>query len=88
MSDNNSGSTFEKTALTVLAAVIILILGWIGKTVNENQLQYTVIKANQVNQTTILVDMQSKFNDSVKWRTKIEKQIAVLEQRHNHSVSN
>jgi hypothetical protein len=82
--NNNNGSRFEKAALTVLAAVIVLILGGIGKTVNENQLQYTEIKANQVNQTIILVDMQTKFNDSVKWRSTIESRLALLEQHNKY----
>ncbi len=86
-SPNNDGLNFEKWALALFAAFIMAMMSWIALSVSENQVQYAVIetnqlniKANLVNQTSILMGMEAKFNDSVKWRSNIEKQIALLEQ--------
>jgi hypothetical protein len=72
---------FEKWALSILAAVIILILGWVGVTVNQNQLQYARIEERLANQSVLLVSLQNSVGDATKWRSKIERDIALIEQR-------
>ena len=78
---NNKSLDFEKVALTVLAAVIISVLSWIGLTVNQNQLQYARIEERLASQSVILKDLQIKFTDSAVWRSRIETDMALFNQR-------
>lgn len=78
---------FEKWALALFAAFIMAMMSWIALSVSENQVQYAVIKTNQLNiksnlleQTAILMAMQSKFNDSNIWRAKVDSQLSVLKE--------
>ncbi len=80
---NNKSLDFEKVALTVLAAVIISVLSWIGLTVNQNQLQYARIEERLASQSVILKDLQIKFTDSAVWRSRIETDMALFNQRLN-----
>ncbi|HAU05464.1 MAG: hypothetical protein CMK63_00115 [Pseudoalteromonadaceae bacterium] len=82
MSNQNSKSLeFEKTALTVLALVIVAVLSWVGITVNQNQLQYARIEERLANQSTILEDLQTKFNASTVWQSRMETDLALIKQR-------
>ncbi len=82
MSNQNSKSLeFEKTALTVLALVIVAVLSWVGITVNQNQLQYARIEERLANQSTILEDLQKKFNASTVWQSRMETDLALIKQR-------
>ncbi len=86
MSNNNIDNDrralgFEKTALTILAAVIIAVLSWVGLTVNQNQLQYARIEERLSSQSVILKDLQNKFTDSAQWRSRIETEMALFNQR-------
>ena len=84
MNNNNTerrSLAFEKTALTVLGLIIVSVLGWVGATVNKNQLQYARIEERLANQSVILKDLQIKFTDSAVWRARIETDMALFNQR-------
>lgn len=82
MSNQNSKSLeFEKTALSVLALVIVAVLSWVGLTVNQNQLQYARIEERLANQSVILEDLQKKFNASTIWQSRMETDLALIKQR-------
>lgn len=81
--DNRNSLEFEKVALTVLGAIIVSVLAWVGVTVNQNQLQYARIEERLASQSIILKDLQNKFTDSAVWRSRIETEMAVFKQRLN-----
>lgn len=89
MSDpqRDSDLNFEKWALALFAAFIMAMMSWIALSVSENQVQYAVIKTNQLNiksnlleQTAILMAMQAKVNDSNVWRAKVDSQLSALKE--------
>lgn len=82
-SNNNSSNAvaFEKIAFTILTAIIITVMTWVGVTVNQNQLQYARIEERLSSQSVILKDLQNKFTDSTQWRSRIETEMALFNQR-------
>tara|TARA_B100000700_G_scaffold200729_1_gene220890 strand:+ start:4891 stop:5175 length:285 start_codon:yes stop_codon:yes gene_type:complete len=72
---------FEKMCMAALTAVIIGVLSWVGLTVNQNQLQYARIEERLASQSIILKDLQNKFTDSAVWRSRIETDMALYNQR-------
>lgn len=72
---------FEKVSMAVLTAVIIGMLSWVGLTVNQNQLQYARIEERLAGQSIILKDLQNNSTDSAVWRSRIEKDMALFNQR-------
>lgn len=84
MSNNNTerrSLAFEKTALTVLGLIIVSVLGWVGATVNKNQLQYARIEERLASQSVILKDLQINNSAAVMWRSRIETDMALFNQR-------
>ena len=71
----------EKMCMAALTAVIIGVLSWVGLTVNQNQLQYARIEERLASQSIILKDLQNKFTDSAVWRSRIETDMALYNQR-------
>ncbi|WP_149983288.1 hypothetical protein [Pseudoalteromonas rhizosphaerae] len=82
-SDNSSSNAvaFEKIALTIFTAIILTVMTWVGLTVNQNQLQYARIEERLSSQSVILKDLQNKFTDSTQWRSRIETEMALFNQR-------
>ncbi len=81
LNNDRRSLAFEKVALAVLAAVIVGMLSWVGLTVNQNQLQYARIEERLSSQSVILKDLQTKFTDSAVWRSRIETDMALFNQR-------
>lgn len=84
MSNNNverRSLAFEKACMVALTAVIVGVLSWVGLTVNQNQLQYARIEERLASQSVILKDLQNKFTDSAVWRSRIETDMALFNQR-------
>jgi uncharacterized protein HemX len=74
-------TNLEKAALSVLALVIVAILGWVGVTVNQNQLQYARIEERLTNQSSMLITLQNSTFNAAQWHSNMDKNIALLEQR-------
>jgi hypothetical protein len=73
--------TFEKWALSILALVIVGLLAWVGNTVNNNQIQYARIEVTLTSNSLMLVDMKTKFENAVQWRSAIATEQALIKQR-------
>lgn len=76
-----SETNFEKTALSVLAAVIIAVLGWVGLTVNQNQIQYARIDERLSSQSDMLKDVKKTMVDANTWRTGVNQDINDIKAR-------
>lgn len=76
-----SETNFEKTALSVLAAVIIAVLGWVGLTVNQNQIQYARIDERLSSQSDMLKDVKKTMVDANTWRTGVNQDISDIKAR-------
>ncbi|MBB1307282.1 hypothetical protein [Pseudoalteromonas sp. SR43-5] len=84
MSSNNverRALAFEKTALTALSLLIVSMLSWVGVTVNKNQLQYARIEERLASQSLMLKDLQMNNSAAVMWRSRIETDMALYNQR-------
>jgi len=71
----------ESLALTILSLVIVSMLGWVGHTVNNNQIQYARIEVTLTSNSLMLVDMKTKFESAVHWRSQIRTEQALIKQR-------
>jgi hypothetical protein len=76
-----TGTNLEKVALSALALVIVAILSWVGVTVNQNQLQYARIEERLTNQSSMLITLQNSTFNAAQWHSKMDKNLALLEQR-------
>lgn len=76
-----SESTFEKWALGILALVVVGLLAWVGNTVNKNQIQYARIEVTLTSNSLMLVDMKTKFENAVQWRSEMKTEQALIKQR-------
>ncbi|GEK08928.1 hypothetical protein [Pseudoalteromonas peptidolytica] len=83
MSNEQSSSQFEKNALTILAMVIVSVLGWVGYTVNQNQIQYARIDERLAAQSDILKDMQIRIGDANQWRAGVDQDLSDIKARLN-----
>ena len=81
----NNPSSFEKWALSILGLVIIGLLGWVGKTVNNNQVQYARIEERLTNQTVMLTELNNKYSARDMKISSIERELALLKQQVNMS---
>ena len=77
----SSGNPLEKIALSILAAVILMVLGWVGLTVNQNQIQYARIEERLANQGTTLAQIRKSIDISSSRSAAFDERMMELEHR-------
>lgn len=76
-----SDLNFEKWALGLLSAFIVVGLGYMLKTVSDNQVQYARIEERLANANALLVDLKGRFDTATKYRLELENKYTNLERR-------
>lgn len=81
MSERSNELNFEKWVLAIFSTLILAILGWMAKNVNDSQIQYARIEERLLSQNAILIELKSRFDVATKYRIELENKYSQLERR-------